>query len=108
MLELQVNDLAERTKYQEAARLVCVLLDGQRLFIGPISLVDREGAVNARALGYVLGFVDCCLQIAKLDLGSDYGRGVLSLALSEFDPSNADALFAYAANPRCTAALMEA
>jgi hypothetical protein len=90
--------LSEKERYQEAAKLICRLLDGQRLFIGPVSLIANDGSVNARALGYVYGFTACFLQIAKLDIRSDYGRSALLFVLNQFDTSNADLLFDYLAH----------
>jgi len=57
--------------------VIAELLHIQTAFTGPVKLVDDAGKVNAKALGYIYGLTDCAFQIAKLDIGSDYGLGVL-------------------------------
>jgi hypothetical protein len=52
-------------------------------------MVDA-GKVNAKALGYIYGLTDCSFQIANLDIGSEYGLGVLMALIMEFDEPNAD------------------
>ena len=67
----------EKERYQEAANTLTRLLHGQTIFIDTVRLVDAGNAINAMALGYIYGFADCALRIAKLDVASEYGNDLL-------------------------------
>ena len=67
----------ELGRYQEAANTLAGLLHGQTIFIDAVKLIDAGKAVNAMALGYIYGFADCALRIAKLDVASEYGNDLL-------------------------------
>ncbi len=99
------EELKER--YREAMPLIAELLHIQTTFAGKVKLVDEAGKVNAKALGYIYGLTDCALQIAKLDVGSEYGSGLLMALIMEFDEPRADALFDYLKVPGDPATLME-
>ena len=72
----------EKERYQEAANTLARLLHGQTIFIDTVKLIDAGNAVNAMALGYIYGFVDCALQIAKLDVASEYRSDLLFFLIS--------------------------
>jgi len=67
----------EKEPYQEAARPLATLLHGQTIFIDSVKLVDADNEVNAKALGYIYGLADCALRLAKLDVASEHGAGLL-------------------------------
>jgi hypothetical protein len=97
----------EKHRYREAAEIIGGLLEAQTIFIDDIALVRPDGSINVKPLGYVYGFADCALQIAKLDIASHYGQGVLMMLITKFDNPNGDRLFEYLQAPTQTAALME-
>jgi hypothetical protein len=86
-------------RYQDVGRILAELLNSQALFIGKVNLIADDGTINTKALGYIYGFADCALQIAKLDIASPFGIGVLLFLIEEFDEANADRLLAYAVAP---------
>jgi hypothetical protein len=96
-----------RERYRKAMPIIAELLHTQIAFTGKVTMVDDAGKVNAKALGYIYGLTDCAFQIAKLDIGSEYGLGVLMALVMEFDEPNADGLFEYLKAPADAAALME-
>jgi hypothetical protein len=99
------QELKER--YRKAMPLLAELLHMQKLFTGEVRLADDAGKVNAKALGYIYGLTDAALQIGKLDVGSEYGLGVLMALIVEFDEPNADALFDYLKSPDDEVRLMD-
>jgi hypothetical protein len=98
------DDLRER--YRKTMPLLAELLHIQAGLISRLLLVDAE-KVNAAALGYIYGLTDCAFQITNLDIGSEYGLGVLMALIMEFDEPNADSLFEYLKAPADAAAMME-
>jgi hypothetical protein len=97
------DDLRER--YRKAMPLLAQLLHIQAGLIIPLLMVDA-GKVNAKALGYIYGLTDSAFQIANLNIGSEYGLGVLMALIMEFDDPNADRLFEYLKAPIDAAAMM--
>jgi hypothetical protein len=98
-------DKGLKERYRKAMPLLAELLHIQEEFIGEVRLVN-DARVNAKALGYIYGFTDAAFQIAKLDVGSEYGMGVLMALIMEFDESNADMLFQYLQSPSDAEALI--
>src|SRR6266481_2295922 len=98
---------ALKERYRKAMPLLAELLHMQKVFTGEVRLVDETGNVNAKALGYIYGLTDAAFQIAKLDVGSTYGMGVLMALIMEFDEPNADRLWEYFKAPSDAAALMD-
>jgi hypothetical protein len=99
------DELKER--YRKAMPVIAELLHIQTALTGNVKLVDDGGKVNAKALGYIYGLTDCAFQIAKLDIGNEYGLGILMALIMEFDEPNADGLFEYLKAPADAVALME-
>jgi hypothetical protein len=97
----------ERRRYAEAGHILRGLLEAQTFFIDRFELVASDGTINAKAIGYIYGFADRALQIAKLDVGSTYGIWVLMFLLASFDDPNADRMFDYLKQPNEAASLME-
>ena len=93
--------------YREAGRLLADLLKLQAAFIADLKLIADDKTINAKALGYVYGFADRALQIAKPDVLSPYGRGVLMFLIAEFDSANVDRLFDYLTDPANRSAFMD-
>jgi len=89
----------EKERYQEAAKTLATLLQGQTIFIDTVKLVGAGNEVNAMALGYIYGLADCALRLAKLDVSSELGAGLLDFLISEFDEANADRLYEYLRSP---------
>jgi hypothetical protein len=101
-----VTDVELKERYRKAMPLIAELLHIQTTFIGEVRLIET-GKVNARALGYIYGLTDAAMQIAKLDVGSEYGLGVLMSLIMEFDEPNADFLWEYLKAPGDPGELME-
>jgi hypothetical protein len=99
------HELKER--YRKAMPLLAELLRMQKLYTGEVKLIDDAGKVNAKALEYIYGLTDAAFQIGKLDVGSEYGLGVLMALIMGFDDANADALFDYLKSPDDEARLMD-
>jgi hypothetical protein len=89
-----MTDDDQRERYRKAMPLLAELLHIQAGLISRLLMVDA-GKVNAKALGYIYGPTDCSFQTANLDIGSEYGLGVLMALIMEFDEPNADTLFEY-------------
>ena len=100
-----MTDEALKDRYRKAMPVLAELLHIQTVFIGDLRLVDA-GRVNAKALGDIYGLTDAAFQIAKLDVGSEYGLGVLMALIMEFDEKNADMLWEYMKAPGDAEALM--
>lgn len=103
-----VDEAAVKERYAKAASILTELLRIQEVFISSEKavLVDH-GHVNAKALGYIYGLADCALQIGKMDIGSNWGLGLLMSLIVEFDDANGDMLWQYLQRPSDEAALME-
>ncbi len=96
-----------KERYSKAMPLLAELLHMQKVFTGEVVLVDATGKVNAKALGYIYGLTDCAFQVGGLDVGSEYGLGVLMALIMEFDEPNADMLWEYLKAPGDAARLVE-
>lgn len=103
-----MEDQALKERYAKAALILADLLRIQEVFIpsGKAALVE-QGRVNAKALGYIYGLADCALQIGKMDIGSNWGLGLLMSLIVEFDDANGDMLWQYLQKPADEDALME-
>jgi hypothetical protein len=99
-------DEALKERYRKAMPLLAELLHMQSVFTGEVRLVEN-GTVNAKALGYIYGLTDAAFQIAKLDIASEYGMGVLMALIMEFDEPNVDMLWEYLKAPSDAAVLMD-
>jgi hypothetical protein len=100
------EDLTQKERYARAMPILAELLHIQAVFVGQVVLVD-QGRINAKALGYIYGLADCALQIGMMDVGSQYGLGVLMALIMEFDEPNADMLWQYLQTPGDAGALMD-
>jgi hypothetical protein len=101
-----VSDEVLKERYRKAMPILAELLHMQRVFTGEVQLVVN-GAVNAKALGYIYGLTDAAFQIGKLDVGSPYGMGVLMALIVEFDEPNCDMLWDYLKAPTDSVGLMQ-
>jgi hypothetical protein len=102
-----MTDEALKERYRNAMPLLAELLHMQRVFTEEVKLVRDTGQVNAKALGYIYGLCDAAFQIGGLDIGSEYGLGVLMALIMEFDEPNADMLWEYLKHPSDEQALMD-
>jgi hypothetical protein len=102
-----MTEEALKERYRKAMPLLAELLHMQRVFTGDVRLVRDTEQVNAMALGYIYGLTDAAFQIGGLDIGSQYGLGVLMALIMEFDEQNADMLWEFLKGPTGQQALME-
>jgi hypothetical protein len=80
---------SKEDQFRAVADLVFKCLDMQRIFISKDEyfIEHQNGNINGKALGYVFGFLDACLQAKPLDIRDPEGEATVLSLLARLFPA---------------------
>jgi len=81
--------ISKEAKFRKVADIAFEVLYSQRIFVreDEFLIMNAEGEINGKALGYVFGFFDALLQSAKLDIRSVDGKAAVHSLLARLFPA---------------------